>query len=645
MYARISVYVYTYGVGYSVACSGLQAIPEPQFAEQQYCSPAFCIGLIINKIHELMKHKIFTLLFAILASAEIMNAAITVRLNPQSTGSWSNVYLWAWVTEESGKEVNLFAEWPGIVVSKDAEEWYSYTFDESLTNVNIIWSDGTNQTIDINGVTVSTCYALTSTSGKQIGVSVVDCTTGEVETVSYVKIGDLYYNLDMQTKTAEVTYKLKFSSSNYLGLTIANIPASVEYNARTFSVTSLGDYAFFGCSGLTSLTIPNSVTSIGVEAFGDCTGLTAVAIPNSVTSIGRNAFYGCTGLTTITIPNGIVTIEPGTFGECSNLASVTIPNSVTSIGDFAFYGCTGLTSITIPHGVTSIGEYAFHSCKGMTSITISNSVTSIGDFAFYGCTGLTSLTIPNSVTSIEGGAFANCTGLTAVAIPNSVTSIGRNAFVYCTSLSSIEIPNSVTSIGGGAFEYCTSLSSIEIPNSVTNIGGAAFRGCTGLNSITCEATIPPAMGYTSFGNEVYYDVFRDVDKSIPLYVPAGSVDAYKAADQWKEFTNILPIEEPVTDYTVTYLDKEALAIDHELITLNLPEPPTIDGFKFIEWMVVAGKLAEGILIQAVYEAEEPTSAPAVVVNPANPAQKLIRNGNVYILRGEKVYTVQGMEIH
>ena len=170
-------------------------------------------------------------------------------------------------------------------------------------------------------------------------------------------------------------------------------------------VTSIGSYAFYGCSGLTSVTIPNSVTSIGSSAFYGCSGLTSVTIPNSVTSIGDYAFSGCSGLT-----------------------SVTIPNSVTSIGDYAFYGCSGLTSVTIPNSVTSIGNYAFYGCSGLTSVTIPNSVTSIGDYAFSGCSGLTSVTIPNSVTSIGSYAFSGCSGLTSVIIGSGVLSIGSSAF-------------------------------------------------------------------------------------------------------------------------------------------------------------------------------------------------------------------------
>ncbi len=310
------------------------------------------------------------------------------------------------------------------------------------------------------------------------------------------------------------------------GLTSITIPNSV---------TSIGDYTFYGCSGLTSITIPNSVTSIGDRAFCDCTGLTSVTIPNSVTNIGDYTFYGCSGLTSITIPNCVTSIGDYAFSYCIELTSVTIPNSVTSIGDSAFKDCSRLTSIyyagdvaswcgisgldnlmrrdqtlyidgkeltgdlVIPNGVTSIGYGAFYDCSGLTSVTIGNSVTSIGDFAFGDCTGLTNITLPNSVTSIGDYAFRGCSGLTSITIPNSVTSIGGSAFRGCSGLTSITIPNSVTSIGWSAFRDCYSLTSITIPNSVISIGSYAFYDCSRLTSVTIPNSV------TSIGDYAFYD--------------------------------------------------------------------------------------------------------------------------------------------
>ena len=306
-----------------------------------------------------------------------------------------------------------------------------------------------------------------------------------------VEVDGIYYNIVIKAKTAEVTGGDKFYSGDVI------IPETITVDNVVYNVTSIGDWAFSECSGLTSVTIPNSVTSIGNRAFSGCSGLTSVNIPNSVTSIGIGIFSGCTGLTSITIPNSVTSIGNYAFCDCIYLISITIPNSVTSIGEKTFSGCTYLTSITIPNSVTSIGSSAFSYCSGLTSVTIPNSVTSIGGAAFYGCSSLTSITIPNSVTSIGSSAFLGCSGLTSVKIPNSVTSIGDWAFEACSGLTSVTIPNSVTSIGWHSFSGCSGLTSITIPNSVTNIGSYAFNGCSGLTSVTIPNSV------TSIGDETF----------------------------------------------------------------------------------------------------------------------------------------------
>ncbi len=186
-------------------------------------------------------------------------------------------------------------------------------------------------------------------------------------------------------------------------------------NAGTeYTVTSIGYYVFSDCTGLTTVSIPNSVTSIGDGAFYNCMGLTSVNIPNSVTSIGHSAFFRCVGLSKISIPDSVTRIDNYAFTYCTGLTAISIPNSVTIIQISTFANCTGLTTINIPDSVTSIDVTAFYNCTGLTSLTIPNSVSIIGYSAFAYCTGLTSLTIPNSVIYIETDAFENCTGLTAV---------------------------------------------------------------------------------------------------------------------------------------------------------------------------------------------------------------------------------------
>ena len=274
------------------------------------------------------------------------------------------------------------------------------------------------------------------------------------------------------------------------------------------SVTSIGEFAFADCSGLTRITIPKSVTSIGMSAFSGCSGLTSITIPNSVTSIGYGAFCGCSGLTSITIPKSVTSIGVSAVEVCIP-TNCTISNSATSeeIEGNAFIGCESLEEIKVEKGnpvyhsdgncliETKSGEL-MAGCKN-SRIPTDGSVTSIGWDAFCGCSGLAKVTIPKSVASIGYGAFSGCSGLTSITIPKSVTSIEKSVFEDCTNLICITIPNSVTSIGDMAFYHCSSLTRITIPKSVTSIRRSVFFGCKGLEAIKAEKGNPV---YHSEGN-------------------------------------------------------------------------------------------------------------------------------------------------
>ena len=420
-----------------------------------------------------------------------------------------------------------------------------------------------------------------------------------------VEIDGIYYELSTgETKTATVIS----GTNKYSGEVV--IPETVTYNEETYSVTSIG--------GMTFLKIGNSISSIGSignSAFCNCTGLTSVTIPNSVTSIGDGAFWGCTGLTSLTIGSNVASIGIMAFGHCSGLTSVSIPKSVTSIGNFAFYDCNSLVSINVetgnseydsrdncnaiietqsntllsgcnntimPSNVISIADKAFYNCSGLTSVTIPNGVTFIGEDAFHACSGLTSVTIPNSVTSIGNLAFSDCSGLTSVTIPNSVTSIGLYPFRACRSLTSIEveggntkydsrdncnaiietqsntlmsgckntfIPNGVTSIGDYAF-YASGLTSVTIPNSVTSIGNYAFWAC-GMTSVTIpnsvtfigalafkycnkltSVTIPNSV--TSISNDVFNNCSKLTSVTIPNSVTSIGSCAFESCVSLKD---------------------------------------------------------------------------------------------------------------
>ena len=265
-------------------------------------------------------------------------------------------------------------------------------------------------------------------------------------------------------------------------------------------VTSIGDYTFLGCAGLTNVTIPDGVTYIGYQAFGDCKSLASVTIPGSVRNIGGFAFQNCTGLTSMTILEGATSIGERAFTGCSSLTSVTIPGSVVSIGDSAFCSCSGLTSVTIRKGVTSIGWGAFSGCSGLTSITIPESVTSIKAYAFMenALKRIEVATGNANYCAVDGVLYdKNMKNLlvypagsteNSFNIPESVSHIDDAAFFDCTSLNRITIPESVTSIGSYAFSGCSGLSEVHLSNSVSSIGEKAFDGCNNLADVFYSGT-------------------------------------------------------------------------------------------------------------------------------------------------------------
>ena len=308
------------------------------------------------------------------------------------------------------------------------------------------------------------------------------------------------------------------------------------------------------------------VTEIGENAFGECENLTSIIFPNSLKSIGEWAFYYCTNLANLTLPNGLTTLKIGAFSECYALEEITIPASVTEFGSGVFSGCTsikefkgkyaadggrclidgtkimgfalgcGATTYTIPDGITVVGDYAFY-MSSLTSVTIPDSVKEFEDFAFSSNENLVSINIPAGVTAIPPGAFEYCIAIEDITLPDSITSIGDYAFYGCKNLESITIPNNVTTIGELVFEWCAGLTSVTIPARVSSIGLRAFYNCANLDVVYCKPTVPPTGGKDMF---TFYNYDTEEYKIVSkIYVPAGSVDAYKAKEYWSAYEDVI----------------------------------------------------------------------------------------------------------
>ncbi len=514
-----------------------------------------------------MKTKQLFLTCVLLCSTFMSFEAMAITVNFQKPSAWNEVYLYAWLEDEaSGTSSDVLGIWPGLLlVDINKDGWYTYSFDENITGINFIFSNSQGvQSSDLY-TTTDVCYSWDVENDIEILES--ECNVAP-DHLSFESNG-IYYQ-QIGAESVEVTYG-SYAPYNYYNINgeytgSFTIPATVEYNNKTYQVISISDNAFRNCSGLTSISIPNSITEIGSSAFADCSGLTSVTLSNNITTISSSLFSGCTNLAAITIPNSVTSIGYDVFRDCSNLTAITwnakdytagapfssiasqitsftFSEELTSIPASLCQNMSKLTTITIPESVTSIGFDAFRYCSSLSSITIPNSVTWVGDGAFLG-TGLTepvynahvfaymptsysgAYTIPAGIHSIAPAAFAHCENLTSIVIPNDVKYLGNGAFQDCYQLQSVTLSDSLTEISYAVFANCGSLKSIIIPSQVKSIWGRAFYDCN-LQKITCLAKEPPTIEYNSFDSY-----------STPLYVRGESIAAYQNALYWSNFTHI-----------------------------------------------------------------------------------------------------------
>ena len=375
------------------------------------------------------------------------------------------------------------------------------------------------------------------------------------------------------------------------------------------NITSIGDLAFYQCVDLYSISIPNSVTSIGSYAFAECRTLSSISLPNSVKTIGSYAFYRFRDISSITIPNSVTSIGSFAFRECNDLAAITVPGSITELGERVFGSCNNLTSVTIQEGALVIGRGMFYGCGNLKSVSIPGTVQIIGAESFYGCGNLTSLVISEGVTGIDIDAFNSCTALETVVLPNTMEVIATRVFSGCNKLTTVNFPENLKLIGNYAFMRCYGLTSINIPKSVEVIYPEAFRYCENLEYVSVAAHI---IGERAFGNclklktiiikdgvseianvafegsetvETVVDIAPSVTKILSgafsrnmkeiyvywqepiainnylafpfgmahiatLYVPKGTIEAYKSSN-WGYINNIIEMgDPPTTDFEV-----------------------------------------------------------------------------------------------
>lgn len=416
------------------------------------------------------------------------------------------------------------------------------------------------------------------------------------------EIDGIYYNR-LSADELEVTYKNL--SSSYTGDVI--VPETVTYRDKVFKVTKISSFAFQGCKGLKSVSLPEGITDLPNYSFSGCSSLTSISIPTTVSSIGESVFDGCTSLIDIVLPENVSNIESYAFQNCQALQTINIPEGVTTISKYVFSGCSNLTSISLPDSLYKIESFAFENCSSLITINLPQGIKAIGTNLFENCTSLTSITLPAEFR-ITARSFAGCKNLSSIVFPAELTSIGEYAFSGCTSLTEVAFPEGFKYAWEGAFYGCSGLQYVSIPKSIGNgedwnsggFGKNAFYGCIGLKKVIirdisnwCKISfVSPESNPLYYAQHLYSDedteikdlyIGRDVDKIndyvfykaeyinkihilqdtpptikentfgntcytwTDVFVPAETKEQYQNADYWKNFKSISGI-----DYTTEY---------------------------------------------------------------------------------------------
>ena len=521
---------------------------------------------------------------------------------------------------------------------------------------------------------------------KKLLITLIFTLVASVGTIfaSDTQVDGIWYNFDDSNNTASVTfrgYDYYSYDNEYSGA--ITIPATVLYNNKTYSVTSIGESAFHECSNLTSIAIPNSITSIGDHVFFGCYSLTSIEIPNSVTSIGYSAFWGCTSLT-----NPVYNSHVFAYMPTSYTGAYSFPNSVDSIADFAFSSCHNLTSIEIPNNVTSIGYYAFSNCTSLVSVSILNPYVTIKNNIVSGCYELAIVVAPasvletdkeerwvsfthslQSVTFTSGDLTYNVLGilarsyktLTSLNISGVTnTELDDEAFKGFYNLQSLVLPANLTKIGYMAVADCKNLQSINIPASVTEISQSAFENCRSLKTITFggqAASVPglrntPASSASqlqTIGNWAFYNCHELQNLTIPEGVTSIGDGAFYGCVYLEDLS--LPASvQSIGDNTF------ALCAKLQRIVVNAPVPPSIQAKTFYDVkrqipVYVPDESVNAYRNDARWSefdirgiSNMPQGLNQITNDQMPTTHKVCRNSQILILRGDRTYTLTGAEV-
>lgn len=554
----------------------------------------------------------------------------------------------------------------------------------------------------------------------------------------HVQIGDLYYNLDATNHTAEIAAPVNDKMKEI------TIPTSVTYENVPYSVTGIGETAFYHCDSLLSIVIPEGILYLGEDAFCLCYRLESVFIPATVTRIGGNAFNTCLSLLSIdvspdntnysskdgvlfdkdqtklirypafkegdyTIPGTVTSLEKEAFATSLLLTSVTIPNTVTRIPEGAFRECSRMVHIGFPEQLAEIEGWAFYGCRSLKSIDIPTTVTSIGKVAFMSCDSITSVYIHAGITYLgdtegdgNGSAFSACHGLMTINVapdnPNFCSIEGvlfskdrKTLWQFpCGRKGGYSIPYGTETISSYALYKSDSLRTVTIPSTVTRVEPLAMGYCHTLDSVICYAETPPT---TNWIDHVGNDIFS-ASHQVKLFVPAQSVEAYQAAKSWNLVAAILPISanqvevpeiiltpgtssvavvwpavKDAETYELIIRDENGNTIctlvfgfDGVLRTIafhapernNAPQQMQTAGFSFTLTGLESGKTYSYTLTSKDIDGKVLDTATGSFttqslmgmeeLNDCRQSTKMIRDGQIYILRGDKTYTLQGQEV-